>query len=250
MKMRKKHIPILLLCASVGLLLLSTVGSARAALTYYSENYAMEVTVSSIGVTLEENGEPVSYRNYIEDDWSDSGSGQLLQHMLEETEGKLVPGRHYREALSVTNSGAIDSYVRVVLFRSWRDADRRKDTELSPELIGIHLTQDSGWILDEEASTPERLVLYYTKVLPVGGSTPALCDSLSVSPEIFSAVTETVTETGEGKRIAMAYQYDGYWMSLEAEADAVQTHNAAEAIKSAWGVDVDVSEDGSLSLAR
>ena len=39
-------------------------------------------------------------------------------------------------------------------------------------------------------------------------------------------------------------------MSLEAEADAVQTHNAAEAIKSAWGVDVNVSEDGSLSLAR
>lgn len=42
--------PVLLLGLSVVLLLLSAVGSARAALTYYSENYAMEVTVSSIGV--------------------------------------------------------------------------------------------------------------------------------------------------------------------------------------------------------
>ena len=52
--------PVLLLGLSVVLLLLSAVGSARAALTYYSENYAMEVTVSSIGVTLVENG-AVSY---------------------------------------------------------------------------------------------------------------------------------------------------------------------------------------------
>ena len=44
--------PALLLSASAALLLLSTVGSTRAALTYYSENYAVEVTVSSIGVSL------------------------------------------------------------------------------------------------------------------------------------------------------------------------------------------------------
>ena len=35
---------------------------------------------------------------------------------------------------------------------------------------------------------------------------------------------------------------------IEAEVDAVQTHNAEDAIKSAWGVDVSVSEDGALSL--
>ena len=34
----------------------------------------------------------------------------------------------------------------------------------------------------------------------------------------------------------------------QAEADAVQTHNAADAIKSAWGADVVISKDGSLSL--
>ena len=44
------------------------------------------------------------------------------------------------------------------------------------------------------------------------------------------------------------FAYDGYRFYLKAEVDAVQTHNAAEAVKSAWGVDAEVAEDGTLSL--
>ena len=63
--MKKKKIPFrlvtsVLLSASAVLLIGSTVGSARAALTYYSENYGAQVTVSNIGVSLLENGETVS----------------------------------------------------------------------------------------------------------------------------------------------------------------------------------------------
>ena len=133
-KKRNIKIPVLLLCVSVLLLLASTVGSARAALTYYSENYAMEVTVSSIGVTLAENGKPVSYRNYLKDDWSDSGSGELLTDLIPAGE-RLIPGKTYPEALSVTNSGAIDSYVRVLLYRSWQDSAGGEVTSPSPGLI-------------------------------------------------------------------------------------------------------------------
>lgn len=242
--------PVLLLGLSVVLLLLSAVGSARAALTYYSENYAMEVTVSSIGVTLVENGEDVSYRNYIEDDWSDSGSGELLSGLLEETNGKLIPGRNYQEAIAVKNSGAIDSYVRVILYRSWQDSEGEKDTELSPELIDMGLSDGNGWVIDAKASTPERMVLYYTNVLPVGASTPTLCETLRVHPDIFQKVTEERTVVDGGETITATYQYDGYYMSLEAEVDAVQTHSGREAIKSAWGVDVNIAEDGTLSLAQ
>ncbi len=247
MRKRKKLAPAVLLCAAVALLLLSTVGSARAALTYYSENYAMEVTVSSIGVTLTENGEPVSYRNYIEDGWSDSGTGLLLT-ALAESEGRLVPGREYTDELGVTNSGAIDSYVRVILYRSWQDGEGRKDTTLSPELIEIGLAEESGWVLDGKASTPERLVLYYTEPLLSGESTPALCRSLRVNPDILSRVREEVSETAEGEVITTSYRYDGYWMCLEAEVDAVQTHSAEDAIRSAWGVGVTVGPDGRLAL--
>ena len=43
-------------------------------------------------------------------------------------------------------------------------------------------------------------------------------------------------------------RYDGIVFVLRADVDAVQTHNAEDAIMSAWGVDVSISDDGSLSL--
>ena len=66
---------------------------------------------------------------------------------------------------------------------------------------------------------------------------------------IAEKVTETV-ETGEDGRttITTTYDYNGVNFMLEVEVDAVQTHNAVSAIRSAWGVDVEVAEDGSLSL--
>ena len=38
--------------------------------------------------------------------------------------------------------------------------------------------------------------------------------------------------------------------NVEAEVDAVQTHNAQDAIKSAWGVDVSVDSNGNLTLLQ
>ena len=50
------------------------------------------------------------------------------------------------------------------------------------------------------------------------------------------------------KKKVTTFNYDGVKFNLEAEVDAVQTHNAADAIKSAGGVDVNVAGDGSISL--
>ena len=119
MKKKKKKAlktPFLLFGVSAVLLLLSTVGSTRAALTYYSENYEMRIDISSIGVSLVENGDVVSYRNYVNNEWREE-TGELLTKLLAEDE-TLVLGRKYPEVLSVRNSGSIDSYVRVILYRS------------------------------------------------------------------------------------------------------------------------------------
>ena len=117
--MGKKKGIYLLLAAAMLLLLGSTVGSTRAALTYYSENYVAEITVSQIGVSLLENGEVVSSRDYQKNEWQmttnqgeGSVSGALLLDMLEPEE-KLALNKEYEEVLSVRNSGSIDEYVRV-----------------------------------------------------------------------------------------------------------------------------------------
>ncbi len=236
--------PAILLAAAAGLLLFATVGSTRAALTYYSENYAAEVTVSNIGVTLTENGTAVGYRDYTHKNgrWNES-EGTLLSGLLADGE-KFVPGKEYPERL--TNSGTIDTYIRVIVKKSWIDQEG-KDTTLSPELIDLNFT-GNGWVIDEASSTRERTVLYYTKSIASGESTPDFTDTLRIDPSIAGKVTETVTEENGYQTITTVYAYDGYQFQLEAEADAVQTHNAADAIKSAWGADVVISKDGSLSL--
>lgn len=249
--MKKKFFskkPVLLLTAAAVLLAGSTVGSARAALTYYSENYSAEVTVSSIGVSLTENGTVVAKRDYNHknDQWNTVSEPLFVNTLNGE---KMIPGKLYKERLGVTNSGSIDSYVRVILYKSWTDPKGNKDTSLSPKLIDLNLLTGNGWVADENASTDERTVLYYTGILPAGESTPDFADTLKIDNSVAGRVTETVSQDADGnKTITTVYEYDGYRFNLEAEVDAVQTHNARDAIKSAWGVEVNVADNGTLSL--
>jgi hypothetical protein len=235
------------------LLLGSSIGGARAALTYYSETYSSRLQMYDIGVTLNENGSAVSWRDYnsgSDGDWSQS-SGVLLSNMLAEGES-LALGKSYPEAISVTNSGTIDEYVRVSLYKYWLDANGDKMQQLSPELIDLNLLCDqtgyaNGWLLDESSSTAERTVLYYDQILPAGATTVPLSDTLTVDGMVASKVTqETTTENGY-TTITTTYDYDGVQFQIEACVDAVQTHNAADAIWSAWGRRVSVN-DGTLAL--
>ena len=237
--------PALLLAAATLLLIGSTVGSTRAALTYYSENYSAQMSLQHIGVSLLENGTEVSSRTYVsEDNWSGETEGTLLENLLGADE-KFTPGKKYEEALSVNNSGDIDTFVRVIITKSWKDKEGKKNTELSPDLIELNFPENSGWVISEEQSTKERTVLYYTKALAPGESSSNLSDTIRIN-ESVAAQVEKVTD---GSKITYRYKYDGYTFNLDAEVDAVQTHNAKEAIKSAWGVDVGVSGDEtSISL--
>lgn len=239
---------------AAALLLTSGIGGARAALTYYSETYAARVSMSSIGVTLNENGTAVSYRNYGEDgEWSQE-AGPLLSGML--AEGETVKlGVPYEERLSVTNSGSISQYVRVSVHRYWTDTEGNKKPEVSPAMVGLKLqdadvaalSPDSGWLVDPEASTSERTVLYYNRVLAPGETTPLFADALTIDQGVASKVTQTEEETDGGTVVTTKYDYDGYSFHVEAKVDAVQEHNAQDAIYSAWGRSVTVG-DGTLSL--
>lgn len=230
---------------AAGLLLFSGIGGAQAALTYFSETYSGQVQTYDIGVALKENGETVSWRNYTGDGGWDETAGALLTKMTAEGES-VKPGQKYEEVLTVENTGTINQYVRVSIYKYWQDAQGNKVTSVSPELIDLHLTGD-GWLLDESSSTPERTVLYYREVLPVGATTAPFADSLTIDPAIATKVTQTTSTSGGYTTITTTYDYDGLQFCLEASVDAVQEHNAGDAILSAWGRSVNV-QDGSLSL--
>lgn len=224
-----------LLGAALVLLLLSTVGSTRAALTYYSDYYEMQVNVSNIGVSLLENGNSVE------------GDGALLADRFTEEE-KMVPGKRYEETISVRNTGAIDSYVRVILCRSWK-RDGGKDRTLSPELICLDLNTED-WLVDANVSADgeryqERTVLYCRRPLAPGEESAPLCGQLWIDPAIAGQVKTEGTGT-----LTTSFLYQGCSFDLDVEVNAVQAANAADAMKSAWGVDVTVAQDGTLSLGQ
>ena len=242
MKKKKKSFPkkpALILTAAALLLVGSTVGSTRAALTYYSENYSAQMNMQSIGVSLLENDKVVSSRDYVSNnEWKGTSEGTLLTNLLGKDE-TFTPGKKYNEAISVKNSGTIDTFVRVIITKSWQDEKGKKNTELSPDLIELNFLTDNGWQVADAQSTKERTVLYYTKAVAAGDTTPALSNTLRINPSIASDVTKVPKD----KTITYTYKYNGYTFHIDAEVDAVQTHNAKDAIKSAWGVDVNVSDD-------
>lgn len=251
-------------------LIFGGIGSARAALTYYSDTYASQVSMRNIGVELNENGKTVSMRTFDANTadglvWNE-GTGHLLNYM-NAPEFNLELGKKYDEVLTATNSGEIDQYVRVTIYKYWLDgkgevvqaADVAKSHSISPELINVHYTNvDNGiWIEDTSARTIERQVFYYHKVLPKGATTEALTESISISPDFMNYVNTTSSESTVVDDVTgttttyKEFDYDGdYTFVLRADVDAVQTHNAYPAIKSAWGVNVDEAQikNGVLSL--
>ena len=166
----KRKLPIILAASSAIMLAASTIGSTKATLTYMSDNYLAQIDIKSIGVTLTENGNDVSWRDYKhkDDDWSEA-TGVLLGDMLKNAgDEKLILDKKYDEKLAVKNSGSIDEYVRVTVQHYWADKETGdKLSKLDPSKIQIDFTND-GWTEDESAETTERNVFYYNSILKKG----------------------------------------------------------------------------------
>jgi hypothetical protein len=182
----KRKLPIILVASSAIMLAASTIGSTKATLTYMSDNYLAQIDIKSIGVTLTENGNDVSWRDYKhkDDDWSEA-TGVLLGDMLKNAgDEKLILDKKYDEKLAVKNSGSIDEYVRVTVQHYWADKETGdKLSKLDPSKIQIDFTND-GWTEDESAETTERNVFYYNSILKKGQTSTDFTDKISISGDI------------------------------------------------------------------
>ena len=236
---KKRRIPVvtvLLFAIAISLLVFSSVGGARAALTYgtAASAYEMDIGMMSASIGLYENGSAVS--------------GTLLAD-FGESDGTVIPGKSYPEELYVVNSsisdlqnGQVDEYIRVVIYTYWVDENDKKAPELDASFIVPHLL-GGNWIEDTAESTAERTVLYYSKPVAPGSATAPFMDTLMVKENVLYTVTQTGTST-----TLTTFFYDGKQVCLEVEADAVQTHHGEDAILSAWGRSVSIAGDGTLSL--
>ena len=208
--LRSPILSIVVFIAAAALLVVGTIGSARAALLTPSDDYLAEIKLESIDVALAENGRTL-----------EEGE-ELFTKLLAENEEFKV-GKTYSEKLTVRNTGEIESYIRVTIYRYWTDADG-KAVDLDPSLIVLSIPEGTGWTIDEEASTAERTVLYYEDTVAPGDETGVFVEDLTIDGSVVTAVDDLDE-----------YIYDEVTFHVQAVADSVQTHNGEAAMVSAWG---------------
>ena len=218
---------------TVAALIAIMASTAQAALTKQSEQYEATLELTSLEVGLSENDNPVA------------GEGALLSGLKDKS---INPGEKFDEKLKAVNTGEQPEFMRVSIRTYWKDAAGKKTTELDPALIHLtrggkelkNLAKDSGWIVG--STTKEQTVLYSVDPVDPKGETPLFADTLRIDPDILNAKRQTPLED-QGKiadgitRATITYDYDGCKFCVDIEVDSVQTHNAADAIKGAWGVD-------------
>ena len=218
----------LLFVLAVGLLLFSTISSTRAALTIQSQVLQSNMGMLRIGIDITEGGSSVS------------GSGLLLKGMLG-SDKQVVPGKKYGVDVKIKNTDSIDEYTRVTVHKYWLTSSKTKDTSLDPSFIILEYAD--GWVKDSLASPSGETEVYFRRSpIPVGQSVPFI-KSITVNDSILHTGTVTLKDNV----ITTTYVYDGAVFCIEIEADGVQTHNAKDAIKSAWGKSVSVTDDGPIT---
>lgn len=210
------------LALAVGLILFGGINGVQAAPRIVSADYRAEVVLTNIETALVENG------GIAEGEEDLLGMERFRKPNGIDAEGHgFKIGYTYDEKLSVRNVGTIPQYVRVSVYKYWQTADGKR-VDLSPELIKLGFVTDGGWTIDEAASTRERTVLYYAKPIKPGEDTTLFMNTLRIDPAVVTAVAE-LADGNEG------YKYEGVDFKIKATVDAVQTHNANDAMMSAWG---------------
>ena len=205
---------ILLLAVSLILIIGSIVGTTTALPSAVSEDRIVDAQTKNVEVALVENGTTLA------------DEGTLLDGMVGEDESVLLD-KKYDEQLAVTNQGSVDEYVRVTIYKSWY-YNGEKDTELDPSMIDLNLT--GNWIEDTAASTEERTVLYLASPLAAGATSALFADGLTIKSDVANITGASATAGS-----SFFYWYDDCTFEVSAKVDAVQTHNAKEAVTSAWG---------------
>ena len=179
----------------VGLVLVagSSVGATRAALSYSdsAEEVSFETKKLLVDLVEDQNGARVSVAMSNSDSNQSSKVGKLsftnLTSQITE-ENPLQVNHEYDENVFIQNTSTDDAYseyVRVLVRKSWIKNDESKDTRLDPSVITLK-TAD-GWLIDENESTTEGTVYYYTKPVAVDEEVQFL-DAISFEREILDGV--------------------------------------------------------------
>jgi hypothetical protein len=245
-KTPKKAIALL----AVALLLLGSGGymGTRATLQIFSDDYLTDFQLSHIDVSLVENGDAE-----VATKPADDGDALVLylKHGID-------PGRVYKEEIAAKNPSDMPEYVRLTLRTYWgelRDGEIQKDPTLDPSLIELAYDGDEynsdAWAINKAESTNECRTFYLKKALAGGETSPVLVNQLRLNQKVMEAVDKVEQKVGNKTITTYVYEYDGRMIFVDADVQAVQTHNGTSSIRSVWGVQnviASAGENGTLTV--
>ena len=99
---------------------------------------------------------------------------------------------------------------------------------------------------EDDDPDDEIVQLYSIEPIAAGEALTAV-EEMGVDSQIAKMVKQTYTKEGKTTTITTIYEYDGFYIGLDVDVDAVQTHNAEDAILSAWGVNAAGADDGAIT---
>lgn len=208
-----------------------TFTATRAVLNIFSPEHFLEFETSNQAVRLMENGSPTGKDNPL----------------LSTLKGKVSPGKSYKEEISARNDCDVSQFVRIVVRKYWMDDngkvhsfDGENVKTPDPSMIKLTPANTDLWQRNELESTVEREVYYYKNSVASGEVTKPLSATIKVDSWVASQYTTypkiDPNNMPKDTVITYVYDYDGYKICLEAEAQSVQTHNAQDAVMSLWGM--------------
>ncbi len=264
--------PIIPLVIAIALILFGGIGAFAVTSSgmLESQDYRAHFYLNHLQVHLLENGRDVcDGQNQMGS--TDKATGELVQYLgysregTTETLGIVEPGKLYEEVIEAQNGQKVPIYVRMTIKKYWVDtADQEsedsgsktktagdKNPVLSPDKIHLMYDgreyNDEAWFINESESTAEQTTYYYKSQLGDDDVTEPLFDSLVIDSDIVDKEEVSRTEKDGVTTVKYKYKYDGYAFMIKADVQAIQTHNANDAIRSQWGVYDVVENDGTLS---
>ncbi|MCI8401421.1 MAG: hypothetical protein HFI38_04910 [Lachnospiraceae bacterium] len=236
--MKKK---LMLMGITAALLFATIIGGSLAYFQANGDAVQNQITTRQLAIRLSQGSEAEQETAWEETARAD---GSMVLQLKE----AVMPGSEVSKSVTVSNTADTELYTRVTVTRSWGQWEETtegsqiyefmKDTSLDGSKIGLlsggealdALTTGAvnGWIYDEEYSTGERLVFYYTSPLAPGEAAENLLDLLAIDPSLGN-------------------EYAGKAVELTVEADAIQMLSASDAALSEWGVVLHIGADGVIT---
>ncbi len=234
---RVLHSPLitgLLFVLALALLVTGSVGSVRALPNSETAEMHSTIETTKMGVAILQNGETcvnTGSNGLMNVGGTDVASGESFK-----------VGKNYNLNLSVKNTGDVEGYVRITIYRYWASQNTNasgwvggyaeKRTDLDPEMIELDIAEENGWVIDTSAPSEggERIVIYR-------GNQAALQQNDSLlflkSVRINGDILEDLKPYDDGSY--GYYAYDNATFMLEIKADIVQTHSGDAARTGTWG---------------